>query len=116
MADNELYAILGVESTATDDELRRAYRQLAMKWHPDRAGGDTTFIFQKLSHAYEVLADPVTRAKYDRSRPRTTAPAAPPPAPPEAPAPIDRLRHDLVPSGRAWAERHRDHRCPPLGR
>jgi len=79
MADGpreDLYELLGIPEHAHDDELRRAWRQLAMRWHPDRAGTDTTFIFQKLLAAYNVLSDPAKRAAYDRTRPR---PAPEPP-------------------------------------
>jgi hypothetical protein len=65
---DEFYAILGLAPDATVDDIRRAYHQLAMRWHPDRAGPDATFIFQRLSAAYQVLVDPVARAAYDRER------------------------------------------------
>lgn len=64
----DLYELLGIPEHATDDELRRAWRQLAMRWHPDRAGNDTTFIFQKLLAAYNVLSDRAQRTAYDRTR------------------------------------------------
>lgn len=83
----DLYGILGIARGATDDDVRRAYRQLAMRWHPDRAGRDTTFIFQRLTAAYEVLADPVRRAAYDRELPPEPAPAAPSEPPPPRKAP-----------------------------
>jgi curved DNA-binding protein CbpA len=62
------YALLGIEPDADDTELRRAWRELALRWHPDRAGPDTTAIFQKLTAAYAVLSDPASRAAYDRER------------------------------------------------
>lgn len=65
---DELYAILGLAPGASDDDIRRAFHQLAKRWHPDRSGPDATFIFQRLSAAYQVLADPVARAAYDRER------------------------------------------------
>jgi curved DNA-binding protein CbpA len=68
MADEDFYEILGVKCDADDAELRRAWKQLALKWHPDRAGTDTGFIFQRISDAYAVLSDPNARAEYDRSR------------------------------------------------
>ncbi|MBA3461191.1 MAG: DnaJ domain-containing protein [Deltaproteobacteria bacterium] len=72
---DDYYELLGVPAYASDDELRRAWRQLAMRWHPDRAGTDTTFIFQKLLAAYNVLADAAQRAAYDRTR--SPVPVAP---------------------------------------
>lgn len=57
------YEILGVAETATQDDIKQAYRKLAMKNHPDR-GGDTTE-FQRIAQAYEVLGDPNKRAEYD---------------------------------------------------
>lgn len=65
---DDYYELLGIAPDANANELRRVWRQLAMKWHPDRAGSDTTFIFQRLVTAYETLADPVRRAAYDRTR------------------------------------------------
>lgn len=75
MAD-DLYELLGIAPDADDAELRRVWRELARKWHPDSAGTDTTFIFQKLLAAYETLADPARRAEYDATRagPRKKAP------------------------------------------
>jgi len=78
---DDFYAILGIAPDAGIDDIRRAYRELAKRWHPDRAGHDATFIFQRLSAAYEVLADPVARAAYDRERGIDTGPDHPgPPA------------------------------------
>jgi hypothetical protein len=80
---DDYYEILGIAHDADDAELRRVWRQLAKKWHPDHAGTDTTFIFQKLLAAYETLVDPARRAAYDRQlrasapRPDDAAPAEP---------------------------------------
>jgi hypothetical protein len=65
---DDFYAVLGLAPDAGLDDIRRAFHELAKRWHPDRAGPDATFIFQRLSAAYEVLADPVARAAYDRER------------------------------------------------
>lgn len=59
------YAILGVARTASPGEIRRAYRRLALAHHPDRAGMDSTPIFQRIAEAYAVLGDGVSRARYD---------------------------------------------------
>ena len=54
------HELLGVAPGADVDEIRRAYHALAKRWHPDRAGTDTTFIFQRLTAAYEMLVDSAT--------------------------------------------------------
>ncbi|HSR98608.1 MAG TPA: J domain-containing protein, partial [Kofleriaceae bacterium] len=78
---DELYAILGLAPDADVEDIRRAYHQLATRWHPDRAGPDATFIFQRLSAAYQVLVDPLSRAAYDRERRAGSGPSEPvPPA------------------------------------
>lgn len=58
-----LYQTLGVERTATADEIKRAYRRLAGQHHPDK-GGDTG-LFQEIQAAYDVLGNPQRRAEYD---------------------------------------------------
>jgi DnaJ family protein A protein 2 len=60
-----LYETLGVTKDATQDEIKKSYKKLAMKHHPDR-GGDTE-LFQKISHAYEILSDDHKRTSYDQS-------------------------------------------------
>jgi len=64
----DYYALLGVAAEADSAALLRAWRQLALRWHPDRAGPGATATFQKLLDAYTVLSDPVARAAYDRRR------------------------------------------------
>ncbi|MEO7095144.1 MAG: DnaJ domain-containing protein [Polyangiales bacterium] len=75
----DYYELLGIAPDADDAELRRAWREVAKRWHPDRGGADTTFIFQKLLAAYNVISDPQARASYDRER--GLKPAAPAPGP-----------------------------------
>lgn len=65
---DDYYALLGIDAGAGRAELRRAWRRLAVRWHPDRAGTRATAIFQQLSEAYTVLSDPAARAAYDRRR------------------------------------------------
>jgi molecular chaperone DnaJ len=72
------YALLGVAASADEVELRRAWRRIARRWHPDRAGAGATATFQRISAAYLVLSDPIARASYDRRRGTAPAPAATP--------------------------------------
>jgi len=60
---NNYYETLGVDKTASQDEIKKAYRKLAAKHHPDK-GGDTS-TFQKISQAYETLSDNQKRSEYD---------------------------------------------------
>src|SRR6516162_6346903 len=66
MAD--FYSVLGVERSASDDEIKKAYRKLAMTYHPDRNNGakEAEERFKELTEAYDVLRDPQKRAAYDR--------------------------------------------------
>jgi len=68
MAQRDYYEVLGVSRGASEAEIKRAYRQLAMKWHPDRNPGDASAEakFKEINEAYEVLKDPQKRAAYDR--------------------------------------------------
>ncbi|EOD12491.1 hypothetical protein EMIHUDRAFT_65160, partial [Emiliania huxleyi CCMP1516] len=77
------YEVLGVRSNASEDELKRAYRRLALKHHPDRHPGEergeheadicgtetAPGHFKQVNTAYEVLADSKTRAQYDKFGP-----------------------------------------------
>jgi molecular chaperone DnaJ len=62
----DYYAVLGVSKSATDQELKTAYRRLALQYHPDKnPSPDAKQKFQELTHAYSVLIDPEKRYNYD---------------------------------------------------
>jgi molecular chaperone DnaJ len=68
-AKRDYYKVLDVQRTADADEIKRAYRRLAMKFHPDRANGDKAEAetkFKECSEAYEVLSDDAKRRRYDQ--------------------------------------------------
>lgn len=63
-----LYNVLGVAPNATNDEIKKVYRSLAMRYHPDRndaPGADVRF--KSITKAYEILSDPVKRDEYNQS-------------------------------------------------
>jgi DnaJ-class molecular chaperone len=71
-AKKDYYKILGVEKKATEDEIKRAYKKLALKWHPDRnQNGDedemkkADKMFKDINEAYSVLSDPEKRQRFD---------------------------------------------------
>ncbi|MEK0084565.1 molecular chaperone DnaJ [Benzoatithermus flavus] len=68
MAKRDFYDVLGVSRSASEAEIKRAYRTLAMKYHPDRNPGDASAEakFKEINEAYEVLKDPQKKAAYDQ--------------------------------------------------
>ena len=62
------YQTLGIDNTANNEDIKRAYRKMAMRHHPDRGGDQTEF--QKIQEAYSVLSDPAKRQQYDNPQPQ----------------------------------------------
>lgn len=76
-----LYGVLGLKQQAAESEIKKAYRRLALQWHPDRCSEpDAKEVFIRIQHAYEVLSDQGMRARYDaglalETQARATQPA-----------------------------------------
>ena len=69
--DKDLYAVLGLNSTASADELKKAFRLKASEFHPDKNTSELAPVkFREVREAYEILSDPTTRTAYDENRRR----------------------------------------------
>lgn len=68
MANKDYYAALGLQKGASDDEIKKAFRKLAIKYHPDKNQGDKEAEnkFKEINEAYQVLSDPEKKERYDR--------------------------------------------------
>lgn len=68
MANKDYYEVLGIQKGASDDEIKKAFRKLAIKYHPDKNQGDKEAEqkFKEINEAYQVLSDPEKRAHYDQ--------------------------------------------------
>ncbi len=80
MARRDYYAVLGIPRTADPDEVKKAFRALALRWHPDRNPGDVEAErrFREVAEAWDVVGDPEKRARYDRMGPLFTHDGKPP--------------------------------------
>ena len=68
MAKRDYYEVLGVDKSASEDEIKKAYRKIAIKYHPDRNPGnkEAEEKFKEAAEAYDVLHDPQKRQQYDQ--------------------------------------------------
>jgi hypothetical protein len=108
------YEILGVTRQSSADDIKKAYRSLAMKYHPDRNPGDATASdkFKKVQEAYETLSDLQKKIRYDAGMPTKARPAPTPPKPaptPPRPRPPVEKRPEWAKdiSDTIWEERNK---------
>src|ERR1700761_1596720 len=86
VAETKLYDALSVSPSATQDEIKKAYRKAALKWHPDKNKDSPNAAekFKEVSQAYEILSDPEKRKIYDQYGLEFLLRGGPPPPPPGA--------------------------------
>ncbi|NXF30939.1 DNJB8 protein, partial [Nyctibius bracteatus] len=73
----DYYKVLGLQKSASQDDIKKSYHKLALKWHPDKNPGNTEEAekkFKAVAEAYEVLSDPQKRSLYDRSVKKSRSP------------------------------------------
>jgi DnaJ-class molecular chaperone len=117
--EKDFYLVLGVPRGATADGIREAFRDLAMRYHPDRIGPSGTERFQQIAEAYTTLSDPEKRRRYNRWLDDRDVPTVEPevePAEPLVPEPVSLFR-DFHRFGPSREEIHRRFRSnfEPLG-
>ena len=103
----DYYQVLGVDINATDGEIRKAYRKLAMQYHPDRNPGREKWAnekFKEINKAYEVLSDPKKRADYDKELEVSHTHVSPKPCKPTRTASEDLIRVILAKDAPGWAK------------
>jgi DnaJ-class molecular chaperone len=71
---SDFYKILGLDKNASSDEIKKAYRKLSLKFHPDKNDGDKFFenMFKQIQGAYETLSHPVKKSIYDNEIKKST--------------------------------------------
>jgi DnaJ-class molecular chaperone len=65
--NTSLYEILQIDKNASEDDIKRAYRKMAIKYHPDKNLGCDDTMFKSISQAYEILSNPEKRSIYDET-------------------------------------------------
>lgn len=102
--ETTLYDILGVSSTATPEEIKKAFRKKSRLLHPDASGQDTTDMFQMVQKAYGVLSDEESRAEYDEHLENKNNPPAPEPEYEEPSWGEEEVWEDPVEEEEVWEE------------